>query len=71
LSLFQEEIWEVLLYKIQKLSSLQTPVSAFLYGNTLLAVNFQVDLHLLLGTDEVSGVIGKVVNTIGAAGEGP
>jgi hypothetical protein len=71
LSLFQEEIWEVLLYKIQKLSLLQTPVSAFLYGNMLLAVNFQVDLHLLLGADEVSGVIGKVVNTIGAAGEGP
>jgi hypothetical protein len=27
--------------------------------------------HLLLGTYEVSGDIGKVVNTIGAAGEGP
>jgi hypothetical protein len=37
----------------------------------LLAVYFQVDLHLLLGTDEVSGDIGKVVNTIGAADEGP
>jgi hypothetical protein len=71
LSLFQEEIWEVLLYKIQKLSLLQTPVSAFLYGNRLLAVKFQVDLHLLLGTYEVTGDIGKVVNTIGAAGEGP